>query len=205
MTSVVVADDHPLMRDAVAGLFAPPYLVVERCSDGLQARSAILAHQPDVAILDVQMPALTGLDLLRQARAEAWPTRIVLLTASLEPKPLVEAVKLKVDGLLLKDAGGELLLRCVERVLAGEQWIDKEAMKQVMSALAHAPPALADLTPRERDVVRQVAQGQRNKEIARSLGITEGTVKMHLHNLYEKLNVSSRTELALLAKESGLD
>jgi two-component system, NarL family, nitrate/nitrite response regulator NarL len=205
MTTLLIADDHPLMRDAVAGLFGPPYEVLERCADGLQARAAIIAQQPDIAILDVQMPSLTGLDLLREARAEGWPTRIILLTAGLEPKPLVEAVKLKVDGLVLKDAGGELLLRCVDAVLAGEQWIDKEAMKQVMTMLAHAPPSTADLTPRESDVVRQVAQGLRNKEIARNLGITEGTVKMHLHNLYEKLGVSSRTELALLAKERGLD
>lgn len=205
MTTLIVADDHPLMRDAVASLFAPPFEVIERCSDGQQARAAILEHRPDIAVLDVQMPTLTGLDLLREARAEAWPTRIILLTAGLEPKPLVEAVKLKVDGLVLKDAGGELLMRCIEAVLAGEQWIDKEAMKQVMSTLAQAPATPADLTPRESDVVRQVAQGQRNKEIARSLGITEGTVKMHLHNLYEKLGVSSRTELALLAKEHGLD
>lgn len=204
MTSLLIADDHPLMRDAVASLFGPPYEVLERCADGSQARAAILARRPDIAILDVQMPSLTGLDLLREARAEAWPTRIILLTAGLEPKPLVEAVKLRVDGLVLKDAGGELLLRCVEAVLAGEQWIDKEAMKQVMTMLAQSPPS-ADLTPRESDVVRQVARGQRNKEIARSLGITEGTVKMHLHNLYEKLGVSSRTELALLAKEQGLD
>lgn len=205
MTTLLIADDHPLMRDAVAGLFTAPYEVVERCSDGLQAQAAILALQPDVAILDVQMPALTGLDLLRQARAEGWPSKIILLTAGLEPKPLVEAVKLKVDGLVLKDAGGEMLLRCVEAVLSGGQWIDKEAMKQVMTMLAQSPAPTADLTPRESDVVRQVAQGQRNKEIARSLGISEGTVKMHLHNLYEKLGVSSRTELALLAKEQGLD
>lgn len=205
MTRLIVADDHPLMRDAVAGLFVAPYEIVERCSDGLQARAAILEHRPDLAVLDVQMPSLTGLDLLREARAEGWATRIILLTAGLEPAPLVEAVKLKVDGLVLKDAGGELLMRCVEAVLAGEQWIDKEAMKQVMSALAHAPPTPTDLTPRETDVVREVARGQRNKEIARSLGITEGTVKMHLHNLYEKLGVSSRTELALLAKDRGLN
>lgn len=205
MTTLLVADDHPIMRDAVAGLFGPGYRVVARCSDGLQARTAILAHVPDVAVLDVQMPALTGLELLREARAEGWRTKIVLLTAGLESKPLMEAMKLKVDGLVLKDAGGELLVRCIEAVLAGEQWIDKEAMKQVMSTLVQPPTlTLADLTPRESDVVRQVAQGQRNKEIARSLGITEGTVKMHLHNLYEKLGVASRTELALLAREHTL-
>lgn len=204
MTTLIVADDHPLMRDAVAGLFGPPYTVLERCADGQAARAAILAHQPDVAVLDVQMPSLSGLDLLREARSAGWRTKIVLLTAGIDPPPLVEAVRLQVDGLVLKDAGGDLLLRCVAAVLAGEQWVDKEAMKQVMSVLAQPAPVIADLTPRESDVVRQVVQGQRNKEIARSLGITEGTVKMHLHNLYEKLGVASRTELALLAKARGL-
>lgn len=207
MISVLVADDHPLMRDAVAALFGQePYNLIARCLDGAQARAAILEHRPDVAILDVNMPRLSGLDLLREARAQNWSTRIVLLTAGLEPGPLVEAVKLKVDGLVLKDAGGDMLLRCVDAVLAGEQWVDNEAMKQVMSALAETvtPGKIVELTPRETDVVRHVAQGRRNKEIARALGISEGTVKMHLHNLYEKFSVSSRTELAILARERSL-
>ncbi len=207
MISVLVADDHPLMRDAVAALFGQePYNLIARCLDGAQARAAILEHRPDVAILDVNMPRLSGLDLLREARAQNWSTRIVLLTAGLEPGPLVEAVKLKVDGLVLKDAGGDMLLRCVDAVLAGEQWVDNEAMKQVMSALAETvtPGKIVELTPRETDVVRHVAQGRRNKEIARELGISEGTVKMHLHNLYEKFSVSSRTELAILARERSL-
>jgi two-component system, NarL family, nitrate/nitrite response regulator NarL len=207
MISLLLADDHPLMLDAVAGLFAQePFAIVARCLDGQQARAAILEHRPQVAILDVNMPKLSGLDLLREARAARWSTRVILLTAGLEPEPLVEAVRLKVDGLVLKDAGGDMLLRCVQAVLAGEQWIDREAMKQVMSALAN-PPAdahLAELTPRERDVVSAVAQGKRNKEIARDLGISEGTVKMHLHNLYEKLSVTSRTELAILARDRAL-
>lgn len=207
MISVLVADDHPLMRDAVAGLFSQePYNIIACCSDGAQARAAILEHRPDIAILDVNMPRLSGLDLLREARAQNWSTLIVLLTAGLEPEPLVEAVKLKVDGLVLKDAGGTMLLQCVSAVLAGEQWVHNEAMKQVMSALAviAAPGRAVDLTPRETDVVRLVARGLRNKEIARDLSISEGTVKMHLHNLYEKLSVSSRTELAILARERSL-
>lgn len=206
MPKVIIADDHPLMLKGVAGLFEDSaYEVAALCGDGMLAQVAIAEHQPDVAILDVNMPKLSGLDLLRQARAEGWPTRIILLTAGLDQGPLVEAVTLRVDGLVLKDAGGELLLRCVESVLAGEQWIDREAMKQVMSAMA-APAAAptAELTPRESDVARLVAQSRRNKEIARDLGISEGTVKMHLHNLYEKLGVSSRTELALLVRERQL-
>jgi two-component system nitrate/nitrite response regulator NarP len=206
MLRVVVADDHPLMLDAVAGLFGGTvFEVVARCQDGAQARAAILGLKPDLAILDVQMPHLTGLQLLAEARASAWPTRILLLTAGLEPEPIVEALRLRVDGLILKGAAGDVLVRAAEAVARGVQWIDKEALQQVVGLLAE--PAGADrpaLTPRETDVVRHVAQGRRNKEIARDLGISEGTVKMHLHNLYEKLSVSSRTELALLARDRDL-
>lgn len=204
MPTLIVADDHPLMLEGVSGLFANSrFQVLARCLDGAHARLAIAEHRPDVAVLDVNMPGRTGLEILREARAERWPTKIVLLTASIETAPLVEAVKLKVDGLVLKDSAGEMLLRAVEAALAGRPIIDTEAMKQVMAALA-APDPYADapdLTPRETDVARLVAHGRRNKEIARELGITEGTVKMHLHNLYEKLSISSRTELALLARD----
>jgi two-component system nitrate/nitrite response regulator NarL len=203
MTTLLVADDHPLMLDAVASLFREPeFQIVARCRDGLQAREAILAHRPDVAVLDIHMPRATGLELLAEARREGWPTRILLLTASVEAEPLLDAVRLKVDGLVLKGAAGDVLLRAVEAVAAGGQWMDRDAMEQVVGRLA-APDA-PSLTPREADVVRLVVKGRRNKEIARDLGITEGTVKMHLHNIYEKLGVSSRTELALLARDQSL-
>lgn len=206
MPTVVVADDHPLMLDAVAGLFAGAgYVVVARCTDGAKARTAILEQRPDLAVLDVHMPHLTGLQLLHEARAGAWATRIILLTASLEIEPIVEAVRLKVDGLILKGAGGDVMLRAAEAVVGGAQWIDREAMEQVIRLVAE--PGRSEtpaLTPREIDVVRHVARGLRNKEIARDLGISEGTVKMHLHNLYEKLSVASRTELALMARERNL-
>jgi len=206
MTTLVVADDHPLMLDAVAGLFRPPaFSVVARCQDGAQARDAILQHRPELAILDVHMPRVTGLELLARARAEGWATRILLLTAGLDPEPIVEAIRLKVDGLILKGASADVMVRAAEAVVGGAQWIDKEAMEQVIGILAAPPkPEPVALTPRETDVVRHVAQGRRNKEIARDLGISEGTVKMHLHNLYEKLSVSSRTELAILAQERKL-
>ena len=207
MRSVVLADDHPLMLEAVAGLFTGGgFDVVGRCADGLQAREAILGRRPDLAVLDVNMPGLTGLDLLREARAHAWPTRIMLLTAGLETEPIVEAIRLKVDGLILKGAGGDTLLRCAAQVCSGQQWIDKEAMQQAIGVLTQPerPESSISLTPRETDVVRLVAVGRRNKEIGRELGISEGTVKMHLHNLYEKLSVTSRTELAILARERKL-
>jgi DNA-binding NarL/FixJ family response regulator len=205
MTTVVVADDHPLMLDAVAGLLdGAAFEVLARCRDGAQALSAVLEHRPDLAVVDIQMPHLNGLRLLDEARRQGCPTRILLLTAGLEPEPLVEAIRLKADGLVLKGAAGDVLLRAAEVVAGGGRWIDQEAMEQVVGLLAEPAAGAVGLTPRESDVVRCVARGRRNKEIARDLGISEGTVKMHLHNLYEKLSVSSRTELAILARERGL-
>ncbi|MBX3484555.1 response regulator transcription factor [Phenylobacterium sp.] len=205
MPSVVVADDHPLMLEAISGLLGgADFEVVARGQDGAQACAAIVERRPDLALLDVNMPGMTGIEILRQARAEGWPTRILLLTAGLDPEPIMEALRLRVDGLVLKGAGGEIILRAARSVLDGVQWIDRAAMDQVAGLIGQAATAPTPLTPRETDVVRRVAQGRRNKEIARDLGISEGTVKMHLHNLYEKLGVSSRTELAMLARDRGI-
>jgi two-component system, NarL family, nitrate/nitrite response regulator NarL len=205
MASVIVADDHPLLLDGMVGLLlSGGYDVKARCLDGQQARDAILEHKPDLAILDIHMPHLSGLDVLREARRERWPTKIIILTASLDPQPIMEAVHLRADGLILKGAGGDTLLRCLERVLNGEQWLDRDAMQQIVDMLAKPAERPLELTRRESEVAHLVSLGSRNKEIARDLDISEGTVKMHLHNLYEKLNVSSRTELAILVREKGL-
>lgn len=207
MPRLVIADDHPLVLEGLALVFGNTrFDVVARCTDGPKAADAIGRLQPDIAILDIHMPGASGLDLLRQSREQGWPTRMVLLTASLEEGPIVEAIRLRVDGLVLKHSAADMLVRCAEQVMAGRQWIDREAMQQAIGVLAEADEAAASpaLTARESDVVRLLAQGRRNKQIARELGISEGTVKMHLHNIYNKLAVGSRTELALLAQAKEL-
>lgn len=203
--SIVVADDHPMMLDGIVGLLAAAgHEVRARCLDGRQALDAIILHQPDIAILDIHMPHMNGLELLREARRGAWRTRIVILTASLDPQPITQALDLRADGLILKGAGGDTLLLCVDCVMRDEQWLDPHAMDQAAGQTGKAAGRPLELTPREREVVRLVSLGSRNKEIARELDLSEGTVKMHLHNLYEKLAVSSRTELAILVRDKGL-
>lgn len=205
-TTVLVADDHPLMRDGIVGLFSgTEFEVVAQVPDGDAALAAIRTLDPVVAVLDINMPGLSGVDLLRQARTEGWETLIVLLTAGVDAELLDEAFKLGADGLVLKDAAGDMLLQAVRGALAGEPWFDKSAMEQVIAHLGAALPAGPPLTARENDVARLVAIGRRNKEIAYELGVSEGTVKMHLHNLYQKLEIGSRTELAILARDRGLD
>jgi DNA-binding NarL/FixJ family response regulator len=203
--SLVVADDHPMLLDGIGGLLtAAGHDVKARCLDGQEALDAIKLHQPDIAILDIHMPNLSGLDLLRTARRDRWTTRVVILTASLDPQPIMEALHLRADGIILKGAGGDIMLKCLERVMEGEQWLDRDAMHQIVDQLGKPVDRPLELTPRETEVARLVSLGSRNKEIARELDISEGTVKMHLHNLYEKLNVSSRTELAILVRDKGL-
>ena len=201
---VIVADDHPLILDGLAAIIDGTDLsVIGRFSDGASARDAIVEHRPEAAVLDVNMPGMSGLDLLREARRDRWPTKIVLLTASLDPAPLVQAVNLNVDGLVLKHAASEVLLLCLRSALAGTPWIDKEAMKLVMDAMSRASQPEPELTPREWQIADLVKLGLRNKEIANELRITEGTVKMYLHTLYEKLGIGSRTELAMFIRDRG--
>ena len=203
--SLVVADDHPMLLDGIVGLLAAAgHDVKARCLEGQEALDAIKLYQPDIAILDIHMPNLSGLDLLRIARQERWRTRVVILTASLDPQPIMEALHLRADGIILKGAGGDTMLKCLEGVMDGEQWLDRDAMHQIVDQLGKPVDRPLELTPRETEVARLVSLGSRNKEIARELDISEGTVKMHLHNLYEKLNVSSRTELAILVRDKGL-
>ncbi|CAM3050798.1 DNA-binding response regulator [Sphingomonas antarctica] len=204
--TVLVADDHPLMRDGIAGLFVgTEFDVIAQVNDGTAALEAIKAHQPTVAVLDINMPGHSGVDLLRMARAEGWETLIVLLTAGIDAELLDEAFRLGADGLVLKDSAGDMLLRAVRGAIEGEPWFDKSAMQQVIAHLGSMPPAGPALTTRENDVARLVSNGRRNKEIAHELGISEGTVKMHLHNLYQKLEIGSRTELVILARDRGFD
>jgi two-component system, NarL family, nitrate/nitrite response regulator NarL len=197
--TIVIADDHPLMRDGLGALFASAgYDVVAHCVDGEAAKAAILAHRPTLAVLDISMPGATGVEVLRWARANGLPTRIVLITAGLDAGQLTEGVEGGADGLVLKDAEPGVILACVEGAIAGTPWIDRSVMALVLDHMtkAKAEP-VSVLTPREQEIATLVAGGLRNKDIARDLGISEGTVKMHLHNLYQKLGIESRTELVL--------
>jgi DNA-binding NarL/FixJ family response regulator len=205
MPALIVADDHPLVRDALATLFeSSGHTVVARAENGTQALEAIATYEPDLAVLDINMPAPTGLDVLRHVRNTGGRTRVMLLTGSVETRQLEEAIRLRVDGLALKDAPVEMLLRCASAALDGQPWIDRAAMERLLQHPKPAASVGAHLTEREMQIVGHVAEGLRNKEIARRLGIEEGTVKMHLHNLFRKLEVSSRTELALVARKLGL-
>jgi two-component system nitrate/nitrite response regulator NarP len=204
MIRLLIADDHPLVLRGIEGLFdTVDFQVAHLCSDGVAAIELIEAGDCDVAVVDNHMPGKSGLEILKAVRQAGLPTKIVLLTSNIDDESLVDALRHGVDGLVLKETAASLLVSCVKSVCAGDQWIDREAMIRGLKLLseATAPPTL---TARETEVARHVASGLRNKEIAYRANITEGTVKMHLHNIYEKVGVASRTELAIYVRDFGI-
>ena len=202
MTRILLADDHPMIQAAVEALLrGSDYELVGKASSGAEALEAIAEHDPEIVVLDVQMPDGTGLDVLRKLRTEGDDRSIVLLTASIDESGFAEALKLKVDGVLLKTSDPALLLECMDQVLKGKNWVDPEIVDRTKVARQRVS-SLPALTPRERELVELVRQGLRNRDIAARLGVTEGTVKVYLHSIFDKVGVGSRTELAIRA--SGL-
>jgi len=201
---VVIADDHPIVLAGLESLLQrePDILVVQRCADGVETLRAVAKHEPDVLVLDLRMPRADGLAVLRHMHEERLPTRTVLLAAVVDDDELVEAIRLGVQGIVLKEMAPQFLVECLRQVHIGRQWFEQRVVGDAMDKLVRRAAAAGEmsrlLSRREIEVVRAVAQGLRNRQIAERLGIAEGTVKLHLHTVYTKLGVDGRT--ALLAK-----
>ena len=200
MTRIVLADDHPMIQAAVeAMLRGTDYELAAKAGTGAEALQAIEEQDPDIVVLDIQMPEGTGLDVLREIRSSGDDRKVVLLTASIDETGFAESLKLCVDGVLLKTSDPALLIDCLDSVKAGDEWIDPVLNAEV--ARADSARDRSILSPRETELVKLVRQGMRNRDIAEQLGITEGTVKVYLHSVFEKTGVANRTELAIRASE----
>jgi two-component system nitrate/nitrite response regulator NarL len=208
LSRILLADDHPMIRTALEVLLRDTeYEIVGTAASGEATLGEIDRLRPDILLLDLQMPGSSGMDVLRRIRADKTspkrtPLRVVLLTAAIDDSSLLEAKWLKVQGIVLKNSDPAYLLDCLDSVRHGRSWIDPELAeraKQLAKTLRYGdgPP----LAPRERQLISFVRRGLRNREIAEQLGVTEGTVKVYLHAVFEKLGVSSRTELAIRADE----
>jgi DNA-binding NarL/FixJ family response regulator len=208
--SLVLADDHPIVLDGLERLFGvqEDFVIVARCRDGAETLRAVRQHRPDVLVLDIRMPEPDGLAILRELQGEGLPTRIVLLTAELDEDDVLEAVRLGVRGVVLKEMAPQMLVDCVRKVAAGEQWIERRSLTRALDRMLRREAGLREvtsvLTPREIEIVRLVAEGLRNQAIGERLNISEGTVKVHLHNIYEKLGIDGRVALTHYAREKGL-
>src|SRR2546428_3641853 len=186
---VALADDHPIVLDGLEGLFRlePDFEVVARCSKGEETWVAVRRHRADILILDLRMPRGDGLEILQTLRREKLPTKVVLLAAALEEDEILEALRLGVRGVVLKELAPQLLVECVRKVHAGEQWLEKQLSSRVLETLLRrgAGGGTGDngLTPPEIENVGMVASRLRHPGLARRLGGTEGTGQIHLHNI----------------------
>jgi DNA-binding NarL/FixJ family response regulator len=207
---LVVADNHPLMLDGMENLFRleEDFELLARCKDGIETMNAVRRHRPDVVILDIRMSGMDGLTIARAILADKLPTRVVLFTAELKDDQLLEAFRFGVQGIVLKDIAPQLLVQCVRKVHAGEQWIERHFAVLTLGKILQREAIVREIetliTPREINIVKMVAQGLRNKEIAGKLFISEGTVKVHLHNTCAKLQLKGRLALQHYAQEKGL-
>jgi DNA-binding NarL/FixJ family response regulator len=182
--------------------------VVECCASGEEALEAVRRGNVDVLLLDVKMPGMSGIEVLRRLAAEKLQCSTVLLTAAITDADAVEGLRLGARGIVLKESSPDTLLDCIRHVASGEQWIDNETMSRAVQSATRREVAFKDtarvLTAREIEIVRMITHGLRNKAIAERLSISEGTVKIHLHNIYEKLGLDGRLELMLYAQRQGL-
>jgi DNA-binding NarL/FixJ family response regulator len=208
--TVVLADDHPLMLRGLQGLLSTEadFRVVAMCVNGEEALRSIRMYQPDLAVLDLSMPQRDGLSVSREVNREGLATRIVLLAASIDEHRIVEARRLGVGGVVLKEMAPRQLLHCLRRVSSGEFWIERRAAVRALDTLLQRQASLQEieaiLTARELEIARLVASGLRNRRIAQRLFVSEATVKTHLHHIYDKLNVESRGQLILYCTEHGV-
>ena len=201
MTKVLLVDDHPMIGAALDMLLRESnYELAGRARTAAEANKQIASLKPDLVLLDVHLPDASGLDVLRRlSRARSRP-KVILSTAGMDEAQLLAAAELDPEGMVLKTSDPGLLLECMDTVVAGKNWVDPEIAERTRQAEAKAASA-PPLTRRERELIELVRQGLRNRDIAAELGVTEGTVKVYLHAIFDKFNVENRTELALRAAE----
>jgi two-component system, NarL family, nitrate/nitrite response regulator NarL len=204
---VVVADDHPLYRRGVVQAVeqrAELTLVGEH-ADGEEALEAIRELRPDVALLDVRMPRLTGIEVLEAAATDELPTRIVLLTGYPDPDAVYRAVAAGAAGFLTKSESGSEICERLVAVSRGETVLSPEIQRELAGQLrTKAHPGAPVLSPRERQILELIAAGELAPEIARHLGLSPATVRTHLQHLYEKLGVSDRAAAVAAAMRRGM-
>ncbi|HET9659464.1 MAG TPA: response regulator transcription factor [Thermomicrobiales bacterium] len=205
--SVFIADDHAIVRKGIRALLStePGIEVVGEAGDGATAVSQVLATRPDVTLMDLVLPGVEGAEAIQRIRS-AWPTaRILVLTSFVTDEKVLPAIRAGASGYLLKDSAPEDLVRAIRQVHRGETPLDPNVAGRVLHALSQtAAPSTDALTTRELDVLREVARGYSNQEIAGRLSLSEATVRTHISHILSKLQLASRTQATLYALREGL-
>lgn len=208
--TLVLGDEHPIVLDGLERLFrlAKNFEILARCTTGADTLRAVRQHRPDILVFDIHIPWENGLSVLKELTKSKLPTRCVIFTAALNDDEMLEALRLGISGMVLKDMPPNLLIECIRKVRAGKKWFERDSSARALEKLAErertARMAYEVLSSRQMQILRMVAAGLPNKDIGKKLFISEGTVQVHLHNIYERLDVKSRLSLALYARETGI-
>jgi two-component system nitrate/nitrite response regulator NarL len=206
---IVIADDHPIFRDGLRRLIEneQDFELAAEAADGAQALESVRKAIPDLLLLDIAMPKLSGLEVLRKISTMELATKTIILTAAIEEEQITEGLRMGARGVVMKDTATQMLSKAIRCVMDGEYWVGRgnvSGLVQALQAAHSAPPADSTgkrygLTGRELDIVAAIVEGLTNKEIAQKFSISEQTVKHHLSSVFDKVGVSNRLELALFS------
>jgi len=208
---VLLVDDHTLFRSGIKSLLQrnPAFEVVDEAGDGLEGIKRARSHKPDVVLLDLHMPGVSGLEAVKVIAEEIPEARVLMLTVSEDAQDLMEALRAGACGYLLKNIETDTLIDAIRRAADGESVVSPQMTAQLIQGVRNQPKIAQAVierdrfSPRERDILACLARGESNKEIARALDLAESTVKIHVQNIFKKLNMSSRVQVALYAVEHG--
>jgi len=207
---LVAADPHPLSLLGLAQLLKEESGIelVASCSTAAQAMQEVLRHEPELLLIDINLPDRNGLELINELKNCTLDIKIIILTGALDENQTIDALRFGVKGVVLKDMPSHLLLQCLQKVAAGGLWMEKESIGHAFEKMLHREAGMRRLatilTPREIEVMRCVATGLSNNQIAEKLIVSEGTIKIHVHNIYRKIGINNRVDLTLYAQKRGL-
>lgn len=206
---ILIADDHPIFRDGLRGLLEaePGFRVVGEAADGEATVALAVRLKPDILLLDLIMPKRSGLEALRDLASSTSPMRTIILAAVIGEADIVQALQLGARGVVSKESATQTLFKSIRAVMAGQYWVGRESVAGLVEALRRFTPSSGEeprrqkfaLTPRELEIIATIVAGYTNKDIAEKFSLSEQTVKHHLTNIFDKLGVSNRLELALFA------
>jgi len=203
---LALADDHPLFRDGVRRALeaGQEFEVVGEVSEGEATVQMVLSRRPEVLLLDLALPDISGIEVLRRLNDAGAKVRTLILTGAIDRLQTLEVLQLGARGVLMKDAAGHLLVKALRAIMKGEYWIGRQTMADWTEyARQHRAPRLM-LTDRERQVIVRMLEGMSNREIAEAMSVGEETIKTHVSNIYRKLGISNRMELALYVASGKL-